>query len=71
MPRPVNRESLRFTQSAAPPECLRAMFGGSAKDNGFILEGQDGVQNLLAITRLLDIGNLSPATVSDTGLGDF
>ncbi len=34
-------------------------------------EGQDRVQNLLAVARLLDVGDLAAATVGDAGLGDL
>src|SRR6056297_2348497 len=32
-------------------------------------EWQDHVEHLLAVTRLLDIGNLAPASVGDAGFG--
>src|SRR5437868_5980967 len=48
-------------------EGLRATRRWSAR----LLEGQDGVCDLLAVARLLHIGDLAAAAVGDAGFGDL
>ncbi len=36
-----------------------------------LLPGENDIENLLAITRLLRIGDLTPSVVGNSGLGNF